>query len=192
MRLVKVSWILAMAIVLATAGSGAASAEDSEPEHDELVNRMDVLLDVGMVFRADITETRPLKADNWKGRHLNIRCIEGCSSRVAYHEDSFDAPLAVFRLGDGDDQIITLWTGATGYYVRIYLLSKSGIKKIFDRYTRAGPDFATTVGWGRLITLYQHDEERGIQPDNTWAMISEKFLWNGTAYVRAPKKIKTW
>lgn len=174
--------LTAAAAAFVILAGNAAVAEESEVEHDELVDRMDVPLDIGLVFRADITETRPLKGEGWKGRHLDIRCIEGCDRDVSYREDIFDAPLSIFRLWDGADQIITMWTGATAYWVRIYRVNRTGIRKVFENASKSAPTFTDTPKGEDVVILHHLQYDNEI-PITNFATRGEAWKWNGTDYV---------
>jgi hypothetical protein len=72
---------------------------------------------------------------------LSISCIEGCASRVSYHEEIDDTPISAFSLRDDSRDIVTFWGTGSAYTVRIYHVGNESISKVMDEGSVSAPQF---------------------------------------------------
>lgn len=165
---------LALALVLCC---GVAKSETVAHRRAQLVAHPQLLARaIGQLgdrtFLVDIADG-PLKSVSRKkllNRTLDIRCMKGCSGKVAYHEDFVQPPLGVFRLSDLASQFVILSVGGSAYFVRVYDVGGPGIKKIFDEGTKAPPQF--TYGADGALTILTTDGNN----------VTHRWKWNGTEY----------
>jgi hypothetical protein len=175
-------WLVPVVGAVFAAWSGVTAAAD--PVGYRLVDRLEVILEK-RTYISEIFDSRERSLD----RKLVIRCVSGCAKQFAYREDFADAPLAAFRLWDGSDQLITLWTGGTAYWVRIYILGDSGIRKVFDSASKSAPDFAHTP-MGDDVVILHHREGEGDTPVTDQVTRGEVWTWNGQVYAPTDKGTK--
>jgi hypothetical protein len=167
-----------------------ANSESATP--DALISR--VIGDVNhATFRLDITERlekfsthTPAKTTRHKlktpdflpVRTVEIECTSGCSKKVRFTEDLADVPLGAFRLWDGTSQFVTIWGGATAYWVRIYNVDQSGVKKVFEEATKSAPQFGFAADSSPVVVL--NDPTSTVK--SGFATHGRVWKWSGERY----------
>jgi hypothetical protein len=106
--------------------------------------------------------------DGPKGYRLVVDCVRGCIPRTRYVQDISDSPISLFRLGDGDDLLFSIWAGGSAYRVRVWKLSRGGVVQLLKASSRGRPDFVSTDDGAPAVRTYEADS--GLQDPHpmTW------------------------
>ncbi len=157
-----------------------AFGETKQSNGQALVARVVVDPTYQTQFRADIVDAPIVRNGerllNWT---LTIRCVRGCGKSIVYTENTSNHPIAAFSLRDDSPQIITYWTGGSAGWVRIYEVSTTGIKKIFDQATRNFPQIAMAEDGSPVIILGNRDDPH---PEGTFETHGQIWQWDGDEY----------
>ena len=111
-------------------------------------------------------------------RRVSITCQTGCRKSVRFTEDTLDAPLGAIQPTDLAPQIVTLWSGATNYSVRIYAFDSEHASKVFDHTSEAPPSIILAASGAYDIITYERNAnwfENHTLDRLTWH-------WDGAAY----------
>ncbi len=154
-----------------------------------------VIGDVGQAtFRLDITERlkkfnvhtaaptmdHKLRPPNWLPvRTVEIICTTGCPQMVRFTEDVDDVPLGTFRLWDGTSQFVTIWAGATAYWVRIYNVGPNGVEKVLEKATKSAPQFGFAADNSPVVIL---DNPTSVTVSGSFATRGELWKWDEGRY----------
>jgi hypothetical protein len=130
------------------------------------------------LYRADITQI-PSTVQSLPKRILEITCIKNCAASPVYKEAFSDNPVSVFRLWDGSNQFITIWTSGSAYWVRIYEVNLRDIRKVFDNATKTAPQFGFDSKGEPVVIL---DNPDSTAPAVSFEMHGAVWTWDGNRY----------
>ena len=112
-------------------------------------------------------------------RRLSIRCMEGCKGDVRYEEEFIDSIISAFQLYDGSNDLITIWSGGSSYWIRVYHLGPDRITKVMDTATKSAPQFMYDQAGSALIILNNSDS---AVPQGALSVRGNIWKWDGLAY----------
>ena len=115
-------------------------------------------------------------------REVSIRCIEDCRKPLAFRDEVPDSILSAFTLHENDKEFVTIWVGATAYWVRVYRVEKNRVAKVMEEASKSYPLFVSDRDGEKLIVLdnpYNH-----IKPDMR-TVAGQFWKYRGGKYVPA-------
>jgi hypothetical protein len=98
---------------------------------------------------------------------------------VRFTEDVDDVPLGTFRLWDGTSQFVTIWAGATAYWVRIYNVGPNGVEKVLEKATKSAPQFGFAADNSPVVIL---DNPTSVTVSGSFATRGELWKWDEGRY----------
>lgn len=96
--------------------------------------------------------------DGARGPELAVDCVRRCPRRLHYVDPTGDTPLGLFRLGDADGRVFSLWATGSAYRVRAYEIGARGVRKTLDAGTLGAPEFLTAPGGGTIVRTTERDD----------------------------------
>ena len=112
------------------------------------------------------------------GYRLTIRCESGCARPVTHEEAVPNTPLGLFQIWDGDGLLLSTWTAASVYVVRVHLLTPTGVRRVLETGSRGAPGFALDTGGRMTITT----SERTGGPADPLRVVT--WTWDGARFLR--------
>jgi hypothetical protein len=110
------------------------------------------------------------------GYPLRIRCIAKCPRPADILEPVGDHPLGLFSR-DQDDLVFYLTSSGSGYQVRVWQLTGSGVRRIGTFASRTRPEFASDAGGHAIIQTYEGGS--GVEP---WQPV--RWTYRESAFVK--------
>jgi len=110
---------------------------------------------------------------------LQVFCIKGCLSPVKYSEqdDNSSGSLTAFRLSKDSPDLVTIWGGGDGYYIKIYRVGNGKITRVLDQGTRSWPQITIDNHNDLLVLLAP-----GIEANYPDPIHFQLWAWNGERY----------
>lgn len=106
--------------------------------------------------------------DGPRGYRLVVDCLRGCLPRTRYVESVPDNPISLFRLWDGDDLLLSVWSGGSTYRVRAWKVGARGVVPMLEASSRSRPDFLSATDGAPVVRTYEADSGVGPRTPVTW------------------------
>ena len=101
-------------------------------------------------FQLDVTETEaPFE------RRLTIICTTGCARTDIFTDIIHDHFMGAFRPWDGTPHVITIWGGATAYWIHIYDVSQEPPVKVLEVASKTAPAFLVSRRDGSPVIVVE-------------------------------------
>jgi len=168
--------LCSVAVAVLVSGTRARASSHSRPVQRTLMQMQSVFND--SLYEQTIVEIP--KPGSLPTRRLQIYCLNDCAARIRFQEDFVDTPLSMFRLWDGSNKLITIWTSGSAYWVRVYLIDSEGVQKILDQATRSAPQFGVDSRTGSPVVILDNPESEASPID--YKIHGTAWEWNGKQY----------